>query len=350
MPPHLKREGDDWYAVFNPNIQRVLDIELVWNLSHQSVVCCVRFSRDGRYVATGCNRHAQIYDVETGLEVARLVDQSVPQDGSDLYIRSVCFSPDGYQLATGAEDRVIRLWDIRERTVLHRFTGHEQDIYSLDYSPDGRFIASGSGDRTVRLWDIPRGECVHTFSIEDGVTTVSISPDGTLLAAGSLDKSVRVWHMHDGALLERLESSETTQGHADSVYSVAFSPSSRELVSGSLDKTIMMWQLQSHGNARGAALQPRSGKCIRTFQGHQDFVLSVAQSPDGEWVMSGSKDRGVQFWNPSTGDAHFTLQGHKNSGMHGLHYTCVRSGLLTLTSNLCGAKSCRGRLIRHWKW
>lgn len=45
----------------------------------------------------------------------------------------------------------------------------------------------------------------------------------------------------------------------------------------------------------------------------QDFVLSVALSPDGEWVLSGSKDRGVQFWNPQTGDAQLMLQGHKNS-------------------------------------
>ena len=46
----------------------------------------------------------------------------------------------------------------------------------------------------------------------------------------------------------------------------------------------------------------------------QDFVLSVALTPDGEWVLSGSKDRGVQFWNPRTGDTQLMLQGHKNSG------------------------------------
>jgi glucose repression regulatory protein TUP1 len=56
------------------------------------------------------------------------------------------------------------------------------------------------------------------------------------------------------------------------------------------------------------------GDCIRIFEGHKDFVLSVALSPDGKWVMSGSKDRGVQFWDPETGDAQLMLQGHKNSG------------------------------------
>ena len=43
-------------------------------------------------------------------------------------------------------------------------------------------------------------------------------------------------------------------------------------------------------------------------------MLSVAMTPDGDWVMSGSKDRGVQFWNPRTGDTQLMLQGHKNSG------------------------------------
>jgi WD40 repeat protein len=46
----------------------------------------------------------------------------------------------------------------------------------------------------------------------------------------------------------------------------------------------------------------------------QDYVLSVALTPDGRWVLSGSKDRGVQFWDPNTGTAQLMLRGHKNSG------------------------------------
>ena len=45
----------------------------------------------------------------------------------------------------------------------------------------------------------------------------------------------------------------------------------------------------------------------------QDFVLSVALTPDAQWVLSGSKDRGVQFWDPRTGYTQLMLQGHKNS-------------------------------------
>ncbi|KKF92602.1 Transcriptional repressor rco-1 [Ceratocystis platani] len=248
-----------------------------------------------------------IYDVQTGEKICVLQDETADVTG-DLYIRSVCFSPDGRYLATGAEDKLIRVWDIQNRTIRNTFSGHEQDIYSLDFARDGRTIASGSGDRTVRLWDIESGSNTFILTIEDGVTTVAISPDTKYVAAGSLDKSVRVWDIHQGYLLERLEGPD---GHKDSVYSVAFSPNGKDLVSGSLDKTIKMWELNTPRGASNPG--PKGGRCIKTFEGHRDFVLSVAFTPDGQWVMSGSKDRGVQFWDPRTGSTQLMLQGHKNS-------------------------------------
>ncbi|KAJ2906699.1 transcriptional repressor tup1 [Zalerion maritima] len=307
VPPPMKKARDDWFVIFNQNIPRLLDVDLLHTLQHESVVCCVRFSHDGKYVATGCNRSAQIFDVQSGEKVCVLQDESADISG-DLYIRSVCFSPDGKYLATGAEDKLIRVWDIANRTIRNTFSGHEQDIYSLDFARDGRTIASGSGDRTVRLWDIEQGANTLILAIEDGVTTVAISPDAKYVAAGSLDRSVRVWDVAHGYLLERLEGPD---GHKDSVYSVAFSPNGKDLVSGSLDKTIKMWELNAPRGLSNPA--PKGGKCIRTFEGHRDFVLSVALTPDNAWVLSGSKDRGVQFWDPHTGETQLMLQGHKNS-------------------------------------
>lgn len=268
LPDHLKRMGanGEWHAVFNPNVPRVLDITLLHNLVHESVVCCVRFSNDGKYIATGCNRSAQIFDARDGRKVCELLDDNVQDKDGDLYIRSVCFSPDGKLLATGAEDKKIRVWDIESKRIRTIFDGHEQDIYSLDFSRTGRLIASGSGDKTVRLWDIESNQQVMVLSIEDGVTTVAMSPDGRFVAAGSLDKSVRVWDCSSGYLIERLEG---PQGHKDSVYSVAFSPSGRELVSGSLDKTIKMWELSPQRGLVPSASNGKDGKCIRTFEGHK---------------------------------------------------------------------------------
>lgn len=73
---------------------------------------------------------------------------------SDLYIRSVRFSPDGTLLATGAEDKTVKVWYVATEQLKCSFTGHEADIYSLIFSPDGKFIISGSGDKKVKIWDI----------------------------------------------------------------------------------------------------------------------------------------------------------------------------------------------------
>ena len=97
-------------------------------------------------------------------------------------------------------------------------------------------------------------------------------------------------------------------GHSDSVYSIAFSPDGKSLTSGSLDKTLKTWDLtvlgrENRGSTRG----------VTTLSGHKDFVLSVVYSNEGEWIASGSKDRTIQFWDPRVGGTFMVLQGHKNS-------------------------------------
>jgi glucose repression regulatory protein TUP1 len=328
VPADLKQDGSDWFAVFNSKVKRVLDVKLVHTLMHESVVCCVRFSADGKYLATGCNRTAQIYDTRTGAKTVVLNDKAASKSG-DLYIRSVCFSPDGKYLATGAEDKKIRIWDIKQSSVKRVFDGHQQEIYSLDFSSDGRLIVSGSGDKTARIWNMEDGTS-KVLTINDdtsndaGVTSVAISPNGQLVAAGSLDSIVRLWDVNTGTLVERL------RGHRDSVYSVAFTPDGQGLVSGSLDKTLKYWDVtglmpikgkKEGANGNSAPGGPSNGKqdgdtgsqCVMNFTGHKDYVLSVAVSHDGQWVVSGSKDRGVQFWDSRTAVVQCMLQGHKNS-------------------------------------
>jgi len=324
VPRELKKEGPDWFALWSPKVKKQLDVNLVHTLAHESVVCCVKFSFDGKFLATGCNRTAQIYDTTTGQKTCVLVDEAASTAG-DLYIRSICFSPDSKYLATGAEDRQIRIWDISKKRIRHLLQGHMQEIYSLDFSRDGQFLVSGSGDKSAKIWNIETGTCVFDLKIEDfvmgdsgpidaGITSVALSPDSRLVAAGSLDTIVRVWDTASGHQVERLK------GHKDSVYSVAFSPDGQCLVSGSLDRSIRLWDLahlkrtlEKPPKERAMINREATNTPCSTLSGHKDYVLSVAVSPDGQWVVSGSKDRSIQFWNIATGQAQFMLQGHKNS-------------------------------------
>lgn len=108
LAPHLKKSGDDWLVVFNPQAQHVLDVDAAHTLHHDSVVCSVRFSRDGRFVATGSSTYARIFDAYTGEEICRLQCGTV-DTSTENYVRSVCFSPNGKYLATASEDKTVRV-------------------------------------------------------------------------------------------------------------------------------------------------------------------------------------------------------------------------------------------------
>ena len=91
----------------------------------------------------------------------------------------------------------------------------------------------------------------------------------------------------------------TLSGHFDSVNSVAFSPNGETLASGSRDHTIEIWDMQK-------------GKRWYTLTGHGDAVQAVAFSQNGEMLASGSRDQTIEIWDMKKGKRWFTLMGHSD--------------------------------------
>ena len=81
---------------------------------------------------------------------------------------------------------------------------------------------------------------------------------------------------------------KTLEGHSKQISSIAYSPDGTRIMSGSWDKTLRLWDALS-------------GAHLNTFTGHSDFVLSVAFSSDGTQIMSDSEDKTFRLWNVMTG-------------------------------------------------
>jgi WD40 repeat protein len=243
------------------------------------------WSRDGKYFAWLDRLHTiRIREVETGKLVRSLEDEA---EGICVLV----FTPDGNHLISGGQLTVsngskgtVACWDAKEcRVKWRRPLGGEWADVAM--SPDGRRIAVTDG-RTGQLvlLDVSSGNVVATMASDPELafTCCAFDPGGTRLAVGCSDPDeefgfVKVLDLAAGRELLRLT------GHTGRVNSVAFSPDGRRLASGSWDRTIKLWDT-AHGDE------------VLTLSGHTQGVVRVAFSPDGYLLASGSNDDTVRIW------------------------------------------------------
>ncbi|MEH1812103.1 MAG: serine/threonine-protein kinase [Nostoc sp.] len=217
-------------------------------------------------------------------------------------VNTIAISPDGYTLASGSDDKNIKLWDLNNKKVLTSLSGHSQAVKSIAFSPDGQILATASDDKTIKLWQVETLKEICTLlGHSHAVKSVAFSPNGQILASGSWDKTVKLWDVNTGTEIC------TITGHQLQVNSVAFSPQGQLLASASYDRTIRLWQIK--GSPRKIQNRP-CYSLLSTLSGHAWAVLTVAFSPDGQILATGSDDNTIKLWEVNTGQLICTLVGH----------------------------------------
>ncbi len=310
--------------------------EIITIKGNTSWIFSVAFSPDGARLASGSSDgKVKVWDAQTGQEI-------VTVQGHRGGVKCVVFSPEGGRIISGSVDQTAKVWDANTLQEIAFLQGHVNVVSSVAFSPDGTPIATGSWDETIKVWDAKSGQGIHILRGHTAaVNSVAFSPDGTRIASGSDDNSVRIWNASAGM------EATVLKGHVGTVSSVAFSPDGARISSGSSDRTVKVWDAKtgqetitmnvdtpgldvhsgfthicvafspngtriataSHRGHQIKIWESNTGRELMTLNGHLNFVNSVAFSPDGSLIASGSSDGTVKAWDAETGQVMLTCSG-----------------------------------------
>ena len=236
------------------------------------IVWGIAFSPDGQFIASAAvdpqGQTVRIWGVPDGSLVQNLIGPGTPS--------SAAFSPDGRILAVGGlngwPNGIIWLYDTITWNPLRELPTPGQNVTALAFSPDGLTLVSGGTDGNIRFWQVSNGALLETLYYARQANSIALSPDGALLASmfctstnayGCNKGGLVVWRLSDGLVWQQFN---------DLAESVAFSPDGQLLVSGS-------------GN-NDPNIRLRSVADLTLLKTLNGPAMSVAFSPDGALIAS----------------------------------------------------------------
>ncbi|KAM3434215.1 hypothetical protein MY4824_005554 [Beauveria thailandica] len=211
-------------------------------------------------------KHVDLLTARVALQVAELEQQSAVMELQLQGAEPVTKRPDPAFWIPSSQPK----WQLES---------HTASVNCVAFHPVFSTLASGSDDCTIKIWDWELGELERTIKAH----------------------TQPLWDPKDS-----YSNIRTLNGHEHAVTSVRFlpccEPSKRLLVSAGADRTIRVWDVIT-------------GYCVKTLQGHGDWVRSVCSSEDGRFLLSSSSDRTARLWDIDARGpaAALTLIGHENA-------------------------------------
>jgi WD40 repeat protein/serine/threonine protein kinase len=295
--------GDGKVVVWDVQARKRLDADI----TTQGVVHAVRFSPDGKFLATSAladkvdkSGGVRFWEIPSGREVARAEDKAPA-------IGQVAWHPDGKTVAALSArpdgTAAIGEWSPRTGKLIRWVTNGTFNAVSLAYDPGGDRIAVGRGDGSVELWNTATATLISrrtdhgdSAARPDGLAPVQVAYTGGMFASSSVvDNTIRLWDPRTGAPLRTFPDvarHATEPGKGPS--SLAFSPDGGVLYTNSDANSISTWD-PVRGNYLGSLPQgPRAGTTAGST------VVALAISRDGRSRVAANSDGTVLRWRTNT--------------------------------------------------